>query len=252
MSEPRNSRWWEYYAVRYFVGTVFGAGIVVFLTEYQSSPLKGFLSKIVAVNGTEFKDITVFASIGFAYCYVASSPILTLHTLREYIHLSHLREHVWRWPVALALGAATTWAVATYWLSCLYLVGYLVASLLVFIIGLQLVLAATAVFNRFAIVRAFYEGLSAARASKARRATEYVESYRHLREHGNAFSILLMEAILGFILANMPTANAAMLVLVVWVVPACTSWLVGTALESTFAHDAPLPEDGEPLRQPDG
>ncbi|MGE0865036.1 MAG: hypothetical protein AB7P34_14155 [Vicinamibacterales bacterium] len=39
-----NSKWWEYYAVRYLVGTVVGAVIVAFLNGHPGSPYEARLS----------------------------------------------------------------------------------------------------------------------------------------------------------------------------------------------------------------
>ena len=50
-------------------------------------------------------------------------------------------------------------------------------------------------------IRDFYHELATARSrgkeEKKKEITEYVESYRHLREHGNAFLIILMECVLA-------------------------------------------------------
>jgi len=49
--------------------------------------------------------------------------------------------------------------------------------------------------NKFVAIRQFYRNLSLARI--AADARDYVESYRHLREHGNAYSIIILEFILA-------------------------------------------------------
>jgi hypothetical protein len=64
---------------------------------------------------------------------------------------------------------------------------------------------------------------------------QYVESYRHLREHANAFSIILMEIVLAFVLASLPGRMWAVLVLV-WIAPASFCWLLGTELEAKLTE----------------
>jgi hypothetical protein len=59
--------------------------------------------------------------------------------------------------------------------------------------------------------------------------TEYVESYRDLREHGNAFESILLEIIL---LLTLCVFNANfILVLALWISPAVVCWIIGTRLE---------------------
>ena len=113
--EPKNSRWWENYVVRYFIGTVFGAGIAVFLTTYPASPLNGSLQAVAGLQEATFKDIGVFASIGFAFCYVASAPILTIHTLREHMRVQRVTENAWRWFVLITIIVGAFWLTVEHW-----------------------------------------------------------------------------------------------------------------------------------------
>jgi len=76
------TRWWEYYFLRYFVGTVAGAGAIVFLTRFPGSSL--YVSGLPAIKdvGTlEIKEITALAALGFAFCYVASAPSIRVKAL---------------------------------------------------------------------------------------------------------------------------------------------------------------------------
>jgi hypothetical protein len=82
----------------------------------------------------------------------------------------------------------------------------------------------------------FYESLVAARLHHREKKWDYVESYRHLREHGNAVSIVLLEIALGVILASMKTDSEFVTALVVWLIPAAYSWVVGSRLEKTMAE----------------
>lgn len=229
-----DSRWWEYYAVRYFVGTVVGAGIVVFLNEHCTSPFHGLLSTVEKLKDAGPKDITVFASLGFAFCYIASSPIFTAHALREHIRFAQVRAHLLSWLIGLLA------SVATYlsWFSFSTAFASSHAALFVFVMVVigQLILFLVALHNRFVDVQKFYWKLSGARSSQATQVTEYVESYRHLREHGNAFLIILLELCLAFVLANLGDRWFAIPVLFIWLVPAALCWILATVLESKFAH----------------
>lgn len=90
-------------------------------------------------------------------------------------------------------------------------------------------------------VRGFYHKLATDRAGKGddAKVEEYVQSYRHLREHGNAFLIILMEVTLA---AAMYAAESTILLfnlVVIWILPATFSWFLGTWLE--FGFPAPTP-----------
>ena len=59
---------------------------------------------------------------------------------------------------------------------------------------------------------------------------KYVESYRHLREHGNAFFIALLELLLGVALFYSPVPWGVILML--WIFPTAGVWLFGTLLDN--------------------
>jgi hypothetical protein len=82
-------------------------------------------------------------------------------------------------------------------------------------------------------VREFYRRLSRRRAwsEGQQEVAEYIESYRHLREHGNAFLIILMEVILAAALYAANTTVRFFLLVIIWIVPAAFIWTIGTWLE---------------------
>jgi hypothetical protein len=83
----------------------------------------------------------------------------------------------------------------------------------------------------------FYDRLSKQRTRK----TDFVESYRHMREHGNAVSIVIFELLLAFILWSLkpipqPGGSAIPVgrvgvILAVWLAPSALVWLIGSSLE---------------------
>jgi hypothetical protein len=230
MANSNDNKWWENYAVRYLVGTVVGAGIVAFLNQHPSSPFSGCFALLPSIKDATPKDFAIFASIGFSLCYIASAPILTFHATREHLRILQLKKHFFRWPLLLAISGFAIWLLrnsVTSWFP---------RYLLVAIIGSQFLLLLTVIFDRFKSIREFYSRLSSARAVNTPGVYQYVESYRHLREHGNAFSILLMEITLASILFKLPSREAAIPLLVIWILPASLCWLLGTALEMLFAE----------------
>lgn len=235
--KPKNSsRWWEYYVVRYFIGTIVGAGAMLMFNEFSASPLKGALFPAIS----SFKDagvhhLVVLVALGFAYCYVASAPMLTIHALRGQFKSGWFScATLWFVPIALAVFVGLNeWLSLAYWSWQGLSIGFVAL-----VLALQLSLFAEAKRNNFEHITTFYWSLSTARASEAPQVQEYVESYRHMREHGNAFAIILFEV--GFALAAISVPNLSMLsaLLFFWVTPAALVWGVATGLESRLAKAA--------------
>lgn len=225
-------RWWEYYTVRYFVGTVVGAGAMMMFNEYSASPLKGklFLG-ISSFKEAGIDHLFVLLALGLAYCYIASAPILTIHALR-----GEIRFGTKHW-----FSCATLWfsfiffplLLGTHFVLCLSPCSWesLAISFVCLILALQVTLYIEAQRNRFDRMSNFYWSLSSARASSAPQVQEYVESYRHLREHGNAFAIIFFELGLAMAVISVPSLSSLAILLLAWVAPAAAVWFVGTILE---------------------
>src|SRR5262245_9579224 len=101
-----DNKWWEYYAVRYFVGTVVGAGIVAFLNAEQTSPFANSLNVIVGSPNPGVLGVGLLAALGFAFCYIASAPVLTLHATRAHLRLSTIRSN-WKSTIPVLVACAT-------------------------------------------------------------------------------------------------------------------------------------------------
>lgn len=222
--------WWEQYYVRYFVGTAVAIPLLILLA--QKSDWKIALSEFSA---PAWLDAAGVATGGLAFCYLASTPILTLHMARSaFWKKAPLFQVV---AVLLAILAITS---AIYVLQpsppvveeeqqFLLLVPFLVVT------ALQVLGLLTFAFPRgLKASKKFYVSLAKSRASAAPDTiqAEYVESYRHLREHGNAVSIVTMELILALALyATAGSVRSTCLVLFTWLLPSVFAWFVGTWLE---------------------
>jgi len=115
MSETDNrvpktpSRWWEDYFVRYFVGTVIGAVVVVVLASHLTdSDLKPiFLDLLLDPKVASAKSLIVIAALGLAYCYIASAPMMVLHATRGQLFKETPPWFTWRfWTVVIGLFVA--------------------------------------------------------------------------------------------------------------------------------------------------
>jgi hypothetical protein len=146
------------------------------------------------------------------------------------LKLRNLMAGSWLREVQLTLGLTPT--IATY--------------LFAFIVWLQYLVVVLALLKSEAMF-AFYQSLTASR-DKAKGGI--TDSYRHLREHGNSFFIVLLEILLGFVLISVgtfgPTASVNLRIIedtlllyisiiMIWIVPAALVWLVGTLLERRFS-----------------
>jgi hypothetical protein len=111
-----DNKWWEYYAIRYFVGTVVGAGIVAYLNYAPGSPFEAALLALSDFKDATFTGVSLFAAIGFAFCYVASAPILLLHATREHLRFAGTKTHGGLLLLALAaLVALSVWAATAFY-----------------------------------------------------------------------------------------------------------------------------------------
>lgn len=225
-----DNKWWEYYAVRYFVGTVIGAVIVAFLS---STPLYSSLGILKEAEKSAFLGISLVAALGFAFCYLSSAPVLALHATR-----AHLRQKGKR---LLSLTCIALSALITYF--CLNDLPSIARAGFSLAFGIQIGLVIAVVFDRCGVLETFYRELATSRAkiwpqkdSPATPGVEYVTSYRHLREHGNAFLIVLFEGLLAYLLFSSPSLPVSALLLALWTLPAAAVWLIATALESRFVE----------------
>ncbi len=238
MGEKQNP--WAYYYLRYFVGAVVGAGLLMAVLQeaYSNKVLPAMLPEGSPKDWVSNASVvTALGTAGLAYCYVASAPVLILHSFR-----ARFPHNLSCWNVLGSVIAVVTVAFglalcfrgdipgrslrpAGYWpfLAVMLLQLYFVA------------------WPRVGAVRIFYNELAGRRARSKEEQTisEYVESFRHLREHGNAFLIILMEIVLAFALYAADTRVRFFGLVVVWIMPAAFIWPLGTWLEREFPQQKP-------------
>lgn len=241
-----DNRWWEFYFVRYFVGTTLGAVVVLFLAT-SNSPVfvsQGEVASILkSLKPERFESgyLAVLATIGLAFCYIASSPVLVLHATRGF--LLKIRTSFNWWLIAFfsitvfALSGAQSYVLwlalktkGDPWASQDFYAGTAFLFLVSLVFAGQLFLLWLSLSGREKNAFEYYDELVKKRAETKGAGKEYMESYRHLREHGNAFFIVLLELLLGAALFYSPVPWAVLLML--WIFPAAGVWFFGTFLES--------------------
>jgi hypothetical protein len=226
--------------VRYLVGTVVGALVVAFFVASKHSPFQPELAGLLDLGDSQFLGVGLAAAAGFAYCYVASAPVLTFHALRAQARWEALKSQRITAVIAAPLLCGGSVYAATPVLPP-------AASWLFGIVsGIQLLLVALSVANNFKSMEKFYRTLAERRATATAKkeeitaGSEYITSYRHLREHGNAFLILLMEVVLAYSLYSLGCSHvaAAPFLLGAWLVPAAFAWFIGCVLEGRLVARA--------------
>lgn len=233
--QASNNRFWEFYFVRYFVGAVLGAGIIFFLNSNPVSPL---LNKIIPgmtnISKLSGEGLILLGALGLAYCYIASAPVLVLHAVRGVFLSKKTNFYSWANGIALLLiVSVSAWSYNSFPTNNNAFLTYVLLAL---ILALQLIPLFFALFNEGQVLHDYYNKLVISRSRKSPQAREYIESYRHLREHGNAFFILIFELALGATLWSSISSQFSLLVLLIWISPAALVWFLGTILEYRFAN----------------
>ncbi|THJ32424.1 hypothetical protein E8K88_12045 [Lampropedia aestuarii] len=234
------SRWWEYYAIRYFVGSAIGAFLILYLNGYHSSGFGGVLCSIGIAGIKDFSDFAVLASVGFAFCYLSSAPILVFHAYRAHLSFGGFEK-----SSCCSYFCIATSIVAVGIFSFIYIDNQFVALLFTCVTGFSIGLTLAAFFDKYSKVEEYYKNLSKARVEipKGKRRgdsasirADYITSYKHLREHGNAFLIVVFEFILAFSIFHSSSKKVGLIILALWVVPSGFVWLLGSVLERKMVN----------------
>ncbi|MBC3622153.1 hypothetical protein [Vibrio metschnikovii] len=232
----KGGNWWEFYFVRYFIGSVLGAFILLAIFFHPDSGMKNVLTDSIVIKDVKLNDISSSMLIGLlffgtAFCYVASAPVLVTHTLRYRFTDSWTIGGVTkRWIIIIILFLALCYAL-WHALSQDWLRWFLVIPATYFVF-IQLIMLCSCIKPANRDIFGFYKKLAKDRAKQSADRQEYIESYRHLREHGNAFLILICESALGMALFSCKSLNQFIIVLIIWLIPVTPVWFIATFLES--------------------
>lgn len=246
MSSKIESNWWEFYGIRYAQGTVVGAMIVYFLFS-QNTNLKMILFLPKDPKDFGVAHLILLAIYGLTYCYIASAPILVMHAGRGLLFKSKTNPQPMT-GVFLRLFSLLVLALTPpiYFLSkrgttqleeagALFVYSALVA--------IQVIILANIFHFRWKETIAYSNVIIKKREAPA--AAGYVESYRHIREHGNSFLIVVLQFMLGipiFIFVSKSGIDSEdairhlFLIFFIWILPAATIWSFGNKLENNLQY----------------
>lgn len=83
ISDSSSSRWWENYALRYFVGMTLGGLSVHHLSQKLKLSWLPDLAEHGALQSNNLSTwLILYGALGLAYCYIASAPMLVMHSTR--------------------------------------------------------------------------------------------------------------------------------------------------------------------------
>lgn len=248
MSENKNgSRWWEFNLVRYFLGTLVGSFIVYlvfnhFVDNLDQKNYSYIWEKLSVLQTLKEKYNQLFyLGAGFVFCYVASSPILVFHATRlrkqKCFKLEDFLMH-------LVLGAniflicivlLSNFITFLQPLECFILLAFILFTVFQILLLNNAVQKENDVIKRYVRLTKNRETTNfKSKANEPNGRSTYVESYKHLREHGNAFFIVILEIILGLFLYHIETTELTIMCIVIWITPGALIWFFGNYLEKSL------------------
>lgn len=231
--------------LRYTMGTLVGAVIFYFL--WKDNP--GWQNILLFSSSTASPDklqLTLLVAYGLVYCYIASAPILVFHATRFLLDYRVKKDALLGWSCRYLLIPILVLPIT--WFIWHRLLWNVVGFVFVFILDLQYFLGARALLNRKRLYD-FYDRLAKRRSEV--NGGDILDSYRHLREHGNSFFIVLLEILLGLVLygaglyqadRHIPSEKVFFLYLMIfllWIGPSVGVWFIATSFEREF-RDAQL------------
>jgi hypothetical protein len=254
------NRWWDYYYVRYFVGAIVGAVILVVairtnrniwpqLHEWLGHELLrgAFNLKIIDESTVSaIETLAALGTVGLAYCYLASAPVLLLHSSRERMgRHPQTYDRVRRVIVILTVVVSLLMSFALFFPEsaqtleshCWQFIPAVSVMPYLGIFALQIYLLLpkrTLETGRYYLTLAKMRSRAMTPDKGVRAGSEFIESYRHLREHGNALLIILLEGILALALSEAPSLTCFALMIAAWILPATFAWFLGTYLETNL------------------
>lgn len=206
------NRFWEYYLIRYLAGTIFGVAIIAYLLVNYSDKIgdRFYNNK----NHTNIRDVVISYLFDTTYYFNAPFPEKFRLDNNEVILISSEKDNMSN-NDSRTIRKNEVNVLSMIILSVVgFLYMYISSALVLFFHTFRFVLLYLIKGGRKSSLYEFYLILSRTRARGKEEVriqgtnkgeggywiNEYVESYRHLREHGNAFGILLSELLFAIFL----------------------------------------------------
>lgn len=273
-----SNRWWESYLVRYFMPSIAGVATVSWLSSIAGNELKDIL--FFGLLGTELSApvLTLLVLYGNLFCYVASYPILGFHATRVIDHNdsswrpTFLDGHLLSFGMGIVTLLIATLApkfigfVAAFVLAALFSIAQLARLFKVMkrkpIKGLRADTSLAygyiyAIAKRRGVIEQSKlstteqpvdgeefskEEITEQKTTRWQR--EIVDTYRHMREHGNSAFIFFLELVLAslcYLVLSVKGYSAQQqlsligILFAVWALPAAAIHMLGQIIERRFS-----------------
>lgn len=224
MAQNKN-RWWESYLVRYLVGNIFAVVVLFYLfINYDKEIGKQFceLNKNTTFcNEIENKN-TTFSKEVFGFIFQNLTEINSSNSIiqKDMIFDEKFKNH-----------SILTTDISFVALIIMGLLGFMymyIASIPIYFIHI----IRGGLGNTFEFYKKsskIREEIKSNKDKNLRNITStYIESYKHMREHGNAHGIVLMELLFAWFLIQ---CNFSIFALVFWLLFGFFGWFLGIYLE---------------------
>jgi hypothetical protein len=223
MAQNEN-RWWENYLVRYLVGNIFAVIVLFYLfINYDNKIGKqfcGYDKNTTFCNKIENNN-TTFSKEVFGFIFQNSKEINSTNPIiqKDMILGNNFQNH-----------SIQTTDISFVALIIMGLLGFMymyIASIPIYFIHII-----RGGFNTFE----FYKKSTSIRDKIEKKdyicnqnlTPEYIKSYKHMREHGNAHGVVLMELLFAWFLIQ---CNFSIFALVFWLLFGFFGWFLGIYLE---------------------
>jgi len=244
MSSKSENNCWEFYGIRYAQGTVIGAAIVYLLLS-QNEPLKRLLFIPDDPKDFGMAHLTLLAIYGLTFCYISSAHILVLHAGRGLLFKSAINQNPYKGilPRMLAMFAIPIGIpLLLMTLKTIDSVGFGAICSYSRILYMQALVIISIFGSKWKKSLEYYQEIIKKR--KIIDNAEYIESYRHMREHGNSFLIVVFQVFLSFPLysicsSDWETPKQTVYILATiffWIIPAASIWAYATRIESNLQN----------------
>ena len=271
----QDSRWWEGYIIRYAVGTVVGGMCVYFILHTLGADAKALwlmqpditqlhLDALIDIckntnseaclvqaqlaqdlYGFNLTQLILLGIYGLTFNYIASAPVLVLHATRKFwICNKNKLIKCNKWLALLRFGLlAFVMFCICYPFGSAVNQEYKWLMLFVFSLALTLLMYQIIFLAHEALCPLgsinFYISLHKFRQS----GLIDINSYKHLREHGNAFLLVLLNFLLLFLIMTIHLLfpdNYYLLfgAVFLWISPAAYIYFLGQRIESDLISNA--------------
>ncbi|MCK5855835.1 MAG: hypothetical protein KAG56_11495 [Sulfurovaceae bacterium] len=214
--ELASQRFWEFYLVRYLSGTIFAVIIIFYLAVNYENPIntafthndKTSFPVVEKVRTTIFNSTEIIEAKEKA---LIDKQVIKDNSSNNIYHVTHEDLTFEGMIFLFAIGSLYMYisSIPIYFLHIFRGLAYFI-------------------FPKSRKSAGLYKFYNASNNSRKELENDYVNSYKHMREHGNAFGIMIMEI---FFACYLIIFSFSIISLVIWLSFGFLGWFLGQYLE---------------------